>query len=69
MKNAITNLAREHDDPFITTGFVAAENFHRNFFHDHMERYEMAAERPAVQQFIARLLALLDEAGGDAAMY
>ena len=62
MKNAVTNLAREYDDVGITGGFLAAENFHRNFFHDHMEDYEREADRPAVHYFVARLLALLDTA-------
>ena len=60
MKNAVTNLTREQDDHFINTGFIAAENFHRNFFHDHMEDYEVEADRPSVHLFVARLLALLD---------
>ena len=63
MKNAVTNLARELDDDGITGGFIAAENFHRNFFHDHMEDYEMDADRPAVHNFVNRLLTLLQDAG------
>ena len=61
MKNAVTNLAREQEDQFIITGFVTAENFHRNFFHDHMEDYDIDAERPAVRHFVSRMLELLQE--------
>ena len=32
MKNAVTDLAREYDDQFISAGFIAAERFHENFF-------------------------------------
>ncbi len=60
MKNAVTNLAREFDDAGISGGFLAAENFHRNFFHDHMEDYEIEADRPLVHHFVNRMLALLD---------
>ena len=60
MKNAVTNLARRYDDAGISGGFLAAENFHRNFFHDHMEDYEIEADRPTVHHFVNRMLALLD---------
>ena len=60
MKNAVGNLSREYDDPFIVAGFATAERFHANFFHDNMEDYDVAEERPAVHQFVARMLALLD---------
>ena len=60
MKNAVTNLAREQDDLTIVAGFATAERFHKNFFHDEMEDYEMEAERPAVQHFVERTLALLE---------
>lgn len=32
MKNAVGNLSREYDDPFIVAGFATAERFHANFF-------------------------------------
>ena len=67
MKNAVTNLAREQDDAGITGGFIAAENFHRNFFHNHMEDYEMDADRPVVHHFVDQLLMLLQDAGSGAA--
>ena len=66
MKNAVTDLAREYDDPFIATGFLAAERFHENFFHDHLEDYEVEADRPFVHQFVARMLTLLDSEDANA---
>ena len=60
MKNAVTDLARKYDDAGISGGVLAAENFHRNFFHDHMEDYEIEADRPSVHHFVNRMLALLD---------
>ena len=59
MKNAVIDLGREHDDPFIVAGFATAERFHANFFHGNMEDYDVEAERPVVHQFVARMLALL----------
>ena len=68
MKWAVTELTRECDDDAvadaITGGFIAAENFHRNFFHDHMEDYQMEADRPTVHRFVARLLTLVDSGNG-----
>ena len=51
-------LAREYDDPSIGYGFSLAEKFHRNFYHDFMEEFEMDADRPRVHDFVERVLAL-----------
>ncbi len=59
MQQAVTNLAREHDDPTIAAGFATAERFHENFFHDNLEDYQVESNRPAVRHFVARMLALL----------
>ena len=64
MKNAVQRLNDERSDDSILGGFIAAENFHKNFFHDNMEDYDVEAERPAVHRFVARMLALLDSEGG-----
>ena len=64
MKWAVAELSRELGDIMLTGGFVAAENFHRNFFHDHMEDYEREADRPTVHHFVNRLLALLEGGNG-----
>ncbi len=60
MKNAVQRLNDEQLDDGILGGFIAAENFHKNFFHDEMEDYDIAAERPAVHRFVDRMLALLN---------
>ena len=66
MQQAVSELAREHDDPFISAGFFAAERFHENFFHDNLEHYQIEANRPDVHDFVARMLALLAaEANGE----
>ena len=70
MKQAVISLAREHDDDAIAAaisgGFIAAERFHENFFHDHMEDYEREANRPMVHYFVNQLLTLLDSGNGSA---
>ena len=67
MQQAVSQLDREHADPFISAGFFAAERFHENFFHDNLEDYQIEANRPTVHQFVARLLTLLQDAGEDSA--
>ena len=60
LKNAVIRLSREQDDPLIEAHFLAAEKFHRNFYHDDMEDYERDADRPLVERFVERILALAD---------
>ncbi|MCY3692196.1 MAG: hypothetical protein OXI54_14010 [Chloroflexota bacterium] len=60
MQQAVAALSREYDDPFIVSGYDSAQRFHENFFHDNLEDYEIEASRPAVHQFVARLLTFLD---------
>ena len=64
MKWAVAEIAREQGNLLIVSGFSTAENFHRNFFHDHMEDYDVETERPAVHHFVNRLLTLLDSDDG-----
>ena len=58
LKNAAINLAVEADDPSIAHLFLAAEKFHRHFYHDSMEDWERDADRPLVHDFVQRVLAL-----------
>lgn len=51
-------LAREYDDAEIRAGYIAADKFHRNFYHDFMEEYEMDLYRTVVREFVERVLAL-----------
>ena len=61
MKNAAQKLAAEFDDPFLSAGFGIAEKFHKNFFHDEMEDYEITADRVDVHLYVNRLLALMEQ--------
>ncbi len=56
LKNAVIRVANEREDPLLETSFLAAEKFHRHFYHDSMEDWERAADRPIVKRFVERML-------------
>lgn len=59
LKNAVGRLTAETGDDGIAGGFAAAEKFHKNFYHDEMEDFEIEHDRPLVHRFVARMLTLL----------
>ena len=61
MKNVVQLVAGEIDDVFFAGGFAAAEKFHRNFYHDEMEDYEVEGDRPIVHQFVHRMLSYTEQ--------
>lgn len=61
MKNVAQQLAEEFEEPFLSTGFNTAEKFHKNFFHDEMEDYEIEADRPYVHLFVNRVLGMIGQ--------
>ena len=61
MQQAVDALSREHGDPTLLNGYLAANKFHENFFHDNMEDYEVEVNRPGVHHFVNQLLTLMDE--------
>lgn len=65
-KNAVIQLETEYQDPLLIAGFLAAEKFHKNFFHDEMEDYEIVADRPIVRRFVNRLVTLVNDYAPDA---
>ena len=64
LKFAVDGLANEYQDFLLHAGFTAAEKFHKNFYHNEMEDYEVAIDRPVVHQFVHRMLTLLERHGG-----
>ena len=62
MQQAVTALSQEYNQLLLSGGYSAANRFHENFFHDHLEDYEIESERPAVHYFVNRLLTLLEDA-------
>ncbi len=63
MKTTVSRLAERHDDQVLIGAFIAAEHFHANFYHDFMEDYEIAEDRPVVNDFVHRVIALLPDNG------
>ena len=58
MKNVSVQLSEEVEDDWPVAGFGIAEKFHKNFYHDEMHDYDIELERPIVQRFVYRTLAL-----------
>ncbi len=56
LKQAVIRVAEEREDPLLEASFLAAEKFHRHFYHDSMEDWERDADRPLVKRFIERML-------------
>ena len=59
LKISTQRLADEYDDLSLVSGFALAEKFHQNFIHDEMEDYEIVVDRPAVHNFVNRVLDLM----------
>lgn len=64
LKLAVEQLATEFQDDLLRGGFTAAEKFHKNFYHDEMEDYEVAVDRPQVHRFVNRMIGLFERNGG-----
>ena len=64
LKLAVERLAEEFEDNSLPGEFAMAEKFHKNFYHDEMEDYEIATDRPHVHHFVHHLLALIERNGG-----
>ncbi|MDE0170747.1 MAG: hypothetical protein OXS29_14770 [bacterium] len=60
-KNATRQLADQYEDPFLSTGFTAAEKFHIHFHHGGMEDYQITADRHDVRSYVERMLKLVEE--------
>ena len=61
MKNVSQQLAEERNEPLFVGGFAVAEKFHKNFFHDEMEEYEIVVDRPYIHLFVHRVLGLIGQ--------
>ena len=59
-RDAAERISDELDDASIEYGFAHAERFHRNFYHDDIGDYELDALRPRVEDFVHRVLSLLN---------
>ncbi len=57
---AVERLSEEEDDPSLSDGYMVAEQFHANFYHDFMEDDAIERGRPSVARFVNRILAMVD---------
>ena len=63
LKNAVIRLSDEEGGfagRALRGGFVAAEKFHSNFYHNNMEDFEIEADRADVHRFVSWMLGLLE---------
>ena len=58
LMDATERLAEERADPLLASDFAIARYFQANVYHDFMEEYEIAEDRPAVDRFVHRMLEL-----------
>ena len=58
LSNVVQQLITETGESDLLAGFFAAEKFHKNFYHDEMESYEIDVARPVVHRFVRRVLEL-----------
>ena len=63
LKAAVMRLARDLDDQTIRAGFVAAQQFHANFYHGFMEEDDIEIAYPVAFDFVTRMLDLDGLAG------
>ncbi len=56
LKNAVSQISAELEDPSIEMAFGLAEKFHRHFYHDSMEDFERRIDGRHVRRFVERLL-------------
>ena len=64
MKNAVSRIQQMTGEDYLVEGFGVAEKFHRNFYHDETQDYEIEDDRPSVHRFVHRMLALLEHGAG-----
>ena len=61
MKNVVQRVADQYDDELVQGGFGLAEKFHKNFYHDEMEDFEVEADRPIIHRFVHRMLSYTEQ--------
>ena len=59
--NAVRRLAEEYGDRALVAEFSVAQKFHANFYHNTMEDDEVERDRPIVQDFVRRIVGMVEE--------
>ena len=60
MINCARRVAGELDDDGLRAGLAAAQLFHSNFYHDHMEEEDLEPNAQLVRRFVDKMLALVE---------
>ncbi len=60
MLNAARRVAAELDDGELLLGLAAAQLFHSNFYHGHMEEEDLGPYTENVRRFVDKMLALVE---------
>lgn len=58
MVNAARSIAEELDDSDLRAGIAAAQLFHSNFYHGHLEEPDIEPNAELVRRFVSRMLPL-----------
>ena len=56
LKSAADRIIEDIDDPVLGGDFMAAQQFHANFYHGFMEDDDIERGRPLVRRFVNRVL-------------
>ena len=57
---AARRLVDEQDDDALRAGIAAAQLFHSNFYHDHMEEEELEPNAEIIRRYVEKMLALVE---------
>ena len=60
LSQAVRRVAQELDDLEMRGMFAMAEQFHANFYHGHLEGFQVEDYREEVRRFISKLTSLTD---------
>ena len=63
IRKRVEQLARDLNEPELSSGFAIAESFHKIFYHGMMEEHELELDFPKVERLVNRLLALNGQQG------
>ena len=63
IRKRVEQLARDLNEPELSSGFAIAESFHKIFYHGMMEEHELELDFPKIERLVNRLLALNGQQG------
>ena len=58
LKRSVNDLYQETGDQTLKYRFAVAEKFHANYYHGFMEDFEVAEDRPMVEDLVTQMLAM-----------